>query len=207
MILLITAFGPFPGVPKNPSEALARQVAADRRWAGLGVTAVVRVFATDYAAVARLIPAVLGEERPDVVLMLGVASRRRHLSVERRAANRASILHPDVSGARPAGLSLHPGAPAFRPARAPLVAITVAAGRAGFRTKLSRSAGTYLCNASYFHMLGALPPDRPCLFLHIPNTKGRASRNRLAAAVLAAARLLARRVRPRVMTLDPWFRF
>lgn len=193
MRLLITAFGPFPGVPKNPSEALARRIAGHRCWPAAGVETVVRVFPTDYAAVARLIPAALAEIRPDAVLMFGVASKRRHLSVEKRGANRASILHPDVSGRRPDRTVLQAGAPDFRPARAALVPTAVAARRSGFPTRVSRSAGTYLCNASYFLMLGALAPDIPCLFLHIPKVRDRAAGRRLAAAALAAARLLARR--------------
>lgn len=196
MILLITAFGPFPGVPENPSEALARRLASHRAWRFLGVTPVVHVFPTEYGTVFEQIPAVLAHVRPDAVLMLGVAARRRHLSIERRAANRASILHPGADGARPLTLALEPGGQAFRKARAPVATIAVAAGRAGFPAKLSRSAGTYLCNASYFRMLGLLPADRPCLFLHIPKTRTHALRSRLAAAVLAAARGLVRAVRP-----------
>ncbi|HRJ68713.1 MAG TPA: peptidase C15, partial [Beijerinckiaceae bacterium] len=127
MRLLITAFGPFPGVPKNPSEALARRIAADRRLKAAGIETAVRIFPTEYAAVTRDIPEILAEVRPACVLMLGVASRRRHLSVEKRGANRVSRLHPDASGARPPHLLLKPGAPAFRLARAPLGSIVVAA--------------------------------------------------------------------------------
>lgn len=192
MRLLLTAFGPFPGVPKNPSEALARRIAADRRLKAAGVEACVRVFPTEYAAVTAMIPAMIREARPDAVLMFGVASRRKHLSVEKRGANRASLLHADAAGKKPA-LLLQKGAQAFHRGRAPLVEIAVAGTRAGFPTRLSRSAGTYLCNASYYLMLGALPAKTPCLFLHIPRVRGRSVQSRLAAAGLAAARILTRK--------------
>ena len=55
----------------------------------------------------------------------------------------------------------------------------VAAGRGhGLRVTPSMSAGTYLCNYAYWRMLRALPPQTPCLFVHVPKLSGR----RLAAA-------------------------
>jgi pyroglutamyl-peptidase len=193
MRLLITAFGPFPGVPKNPSEALARRIAADRRLKAAGIETSVRIFPTEYAAVARMIPEMIAEASPDAVLMFGVASRRKHLSVEKRGANRASLLHSDASGKKPPLMVLTKDGPAFRRGRAPFGEIAVAGTRAGFRARLSRSAGTYLCNASYYLMLGAASANTPCLFLHIPKIRGRAMQSRLAAAGLAAARVLMRR--------------
>lgn len=193
MHLLITAFGPFPGVPRNPSEKLARMLASNRAFAAKAVAVSVRVFPTAYAGIGEQIVAAVAETRPDAVLMLGVASRRRHLSVEKQGANRASLIHRDADGRKPSGLLLERGSPAFRPARAPVVRLAAAGARTGFPSRVSRSAGTYLCNASYYLMLGALPAHVSCVFLHIPKTQRRDAFARLERAVLTTTMVMLRR--------------
>lgn len=188
--LLVTGFGPFPGIPVNPSARLAARIAADLRLKRAGLAATCRLIPTEYAAAARLIPALIAELRPRAVLMLGVASKRKALSVELFARNRQSILHPDAAGKRPASLLIAPGGPAILRGRAPMVRAKVAGNRAGFTTRLSRSAGTYLCNDGYWRMLEAA--DGPCLFLHIPKVRNRTAMLRLADAGVAIAGLLAR---------------
>lgn len=162
--LLITGFGPFPGMPQNPAGALARRLGASIRLRlALGAPPRVLVLPTTYAAIpAELAPALSG--KPAAVLMIGVASQARRLRVEARARNRGSLLHPDASG-RPAGtLSLDPQAPGTRksPHAAPALAIL---RRHGLAARASTDAGRYLCNAGYFF---ALAGDGPVLFVHIP---------------------------------------
>lgn len=162
--LLITGFGPFPGMPENPAGALARRLgAAIRLRLALGGAPQVLVLPTTYAAIpAELAPALAGE--PAAVLMIGVASRAKRLRVEARAQNRGSLLYPDASGRPAARLSLDPQAPAARksPHAAPALAIL---RRHGLAARASIDAGRYLCNASYF---SALAGECPVLFVHIP---------------------------------------
>ena len=54
--ILVTGFGPFPGAPVNPTEALMKTLARVRV---PGATIVTHVFATSYAAVDRELPALL----------------------------------------------------------------------------------------------------------------------------------------------------
>ncbi len=96
---LITGFGPFPGVPRNPSGLLATRIARDPRWRRLGWRIKGRAFPTDYARVAAEI-ADLAEKPPRFVLMLGVAARSKALRVEMVARNRSSLTARDVSGRR-----------------------------------------------------------------------------------------------------------
>ena len=100
MRVLITGFGPFPGAPFNPSAALAKALARRRRPALAGIERVVHVFATTYASVDRDLPKLFAQ-KPDIVLMFGVAGRRRQLCIETRARNAVSLLFPDASGHRP----------------------------------------------------------------------------------------------------------
>jgi pyroglutamyl-peptidase len=162
MRLLITGFGPFPGMPRNPSAALARRVAASPRWRVLGIEVTCRILTTSYAALATELDPALAES-PDAVLLIGVAGRSKRIRVEWRATSRRSTLFPDVAG-ETAG-SVASGRTAAR--RSPIAPIKpLRALRAQkLPSRISRDAGRYLCNASYHRAL-ALP--RPVLFIHIP---------------------------------------
>lgn len=161
--LLVTGFGPFPGMAENPSAAIARRVAASPRWRRLGVEAEALVLPTAYAALEGMLAPAL-RAGFDAVLMIGVAGRARTVRVERRADNRASILLPDAGGRRRTAFAFVPGEGSRRS--------TVAAGRVLHRLRRhsvpcasSQDAGRYLCNASYF---AALAEPAPVVFLHIP---------------------------------------
>jgi pyroglutamyl-peptidase len=162
MRLLITGFGPFPGMPRNPSAALARQVAASPRWRVLGVQVECRILTTAYTALATELDPALAEA-PDAVLLIGVAGRSKRIRVERRATNRRSTLYPDVTGET--AVALASGRTAERSSRIAPVKPLRALRAQKLPSRISRDAGRYLCNASYYRAL-ALP--RPVLFIHIP---------------------------------------
>ncbi|MFL5220823.1 MAG: peptidase C15, partial [Microvirga sp.] len=129
---------------------------ASPRWRRLGIEAEALVMPTAYAAIdAVLAPALAGGF--DAVLMIGVAGRARRVRVERRAANRASLLSPDVERRRRTAPALAPGA-SHRISRAGATAALARLRRAGIPCRLSRDAGRYLCNASYFAALAAPMP-------------------------------------------------
>lgn len=161
--LLITGFGPFPGVPRNPSAALACRVGALARAKVGGEPVQVLILHTTYAAIPAMLEPALAEA-PAAILLFGVASRAKRVRVEVQGRNRTSRLFPDASGRIAARPTLEPGGPAARcsPAAAPALAIL---RRSGIAAIPSRDAGRYLCNATYFRALREGPP---ALFLHIP---------------------------------------
>jgi len=163
MRVLITGFGPFPGAPFNPSAALAMALARKRRPALAGIERVVHVFATTYASVDRDLPKLFAQ-KPDIVLMFGVAGRRRQLCIETRARNAVSLLFPDASGHRPRHGVIRLGGPPTLTGNAPFARL---AGTAG--TRLSRDTGNYLCNYAYWRALEQVRGTRPLVqFVHIP---------------------------------------
>src|SRR4051794_22991219 len=95
--LLVIGFGPFPRMPRNPSAALVRRIAAAPRWRLRGIEAQALVLPTTYAALDGELGEVLDAGRFDALLMVGVAGRARTLRVERRAVNRSSMLFPDAA--------------------------------------------------------------------------------------------------------------
>ena len=165
MRILITGFGPFPGAPFNPSAALAKALARRRRPALAGVERSTHIFATTYASVDRDLPKLFAQ-KPDVVLMFGVAGRRRQLCIETRARNAVSLLFPDASRHRPrlGVIKLH--GPAILTGNAPFARL---AGAAGPGARLSRDADRYLCNYVYWRALEQVRGTRPLVqFVHIP---------------------------------------
>jgi pyroglutamyl-peptidase len=165
MRILITGFGPFPGAPFNPSAALAMALACRRRPALAGIERTVHVFATTYASVDRDLPKLFAQ-KPDVVLMFGVAGRRRQLCIETRARNAVSLLFPDASGHRPPHGVIKLRGPAALAGNAPFARLAGAAGR---QARLSRDAGRYLCNYVYWRALEQVRGTRPLVqFVHIP---------------------------------------
>jgi pyroglutamyl-peptidase len=169
--LLVTGFGPFPGVAENPSAAIARKVAASPRWRRLGIKTQALVLPTAYSSIEAILAPAL-RARYTAVLMIGVAGKAKRIRVERRAANRASVLAPDASGKRGPHLRLTTG-PAHRTSRVAAAPALVRLRRAGLPAGLSQDAGRYLCNACYF---SALSEPVPVLFLHIPKAPPRRPR-------------------------------
>jgi pyroglutamyl-peptidase len=168
--ILITGFGRFPGSPFNPSGPVATRVAHRRRPALADTRRIAHVFATRYDAVDRELPALLAREKPDIVVMFGVATRARRVRIEERARNRVSALFPDAGGFRPAARTIAPHAEPLRNPL-PLARLVNAARSAGVAAARSRNAGTYLCNYVYWRALeAAAKPNGPGLviFIHVP---------------------------------------
>jgi pyroglutamyl-peptidase len=168
MRVLLAGFGPFPGAPSNPSGALAKALARRRRPALAELVRRSHVFATTYAAVDRDMPKLFAE-KPDVVLVFGLAARRPHVCLEVRARNAASVIFPDASGYRPVSNVIELGAPAALIGRAPFVPSLTALRAAKIPARLSRDAGRYLCNYAYWRALQQTHQGRPLVqFVHIP---------------------------------------
>ena len=165
MRVLVTGFGPFPGIPRNPSGRLALSLARDPRLRRLDIEARALVLPTTYTAINDVLLPALGRPKLDLVLMLGVAARRRALCIETRAANRASRLMPDASGRTGLRLALQGGMPAAR--YLALSARPLLRALSGIPARLSRDAGRYLCNAAYFAALGRTGGPK-AVFVHVP---------------------------------------
>jgi pyroglutamyl-peptidase len=172
--ILITGFGRFPGSPVNPSGLVAKRLARLRRPALSGTRRIAHVFATRYDAIDRELPALLRREKPDIVVMFGVATRARQVRIEGRARNRVSMLFPDAGGYRPTARTITPksgsdGEALHNPL--PLARLVRAARTAGVAAVRSRNAGTYLCNYVYWRGLeAAARRGGPSLviFIHVP---------------------------------------
>ena len=174
MNILLTGFGPFPGAPFNPTGRLVEKLARSRKLAGARRTA--HVFHTSYEAVDRELPLLLMRNKPDVLVMFGLASRTRHVRIETRARNALSRVIPDASGIMPRSASIVAGATLDLTLRTPAQRLVRAARSAGVAAAVSRDAGSYLCNYLCWRATeAAAQPSGPkvAAFVHVPKVRNR----------------------------------
>ena len=169
--VLITGFGPFPGVPVNATMRLLAELAQVAPRFFPEVRFAFAVLPTEWAAAPRRLQLLLGEVAPDLALHFGVSARARGFEIEQRARN-ACTATPDASGALPAATAVLNVEPEFLPTSLPLGRIVMRLRRMGVAAFVSRDAGAYLCNAVLYHSLvcakDAAGSGRRVGFVHIP---------------------------------------
>ena len=168
--ILLTGFGPFPGAPFNPTQPLIVRLSQLRRPAFDDVEFATHVFPVTYTAVDRQLPELIARHGPHALLMFGLASRTRHLRIESRARNAVTMLWPDAAHARTRRGTIVPNADAipFGPHTARLLR---AALSTGIDARLSRDAGSYLCNYLSWRAIETVNAGHgPLLaaFIHVP---------------------------------------
>ena len=168
--ILVTGFDPFPGAPINPTHPLVARLLRLRRPALSELELAGHIFPVTYKAVDRQLPELLATFRPDAMLMFGLASRTRHLRVEIRARNAVTTLWPDADHTRVRKGSIAGSAEAlmFGPHTAGLLRAAIGTG---IDARLSRDAGSYLCNYLSWRAIEATHhSDGPAFaaFVHVP---------------------------------------
>lgn len=167
-LLLVTGFGPFPGVERNPSRELAEALALAPP-PGLRVRAVALPVSFRRAPLA--LDAALADPSlplPDLLLGLGV-----HRGPGFRFEARARAAPPwgerlDVDGAPGGDHAPAPGPDLRTSFHLPSLLEAASLGGA-LATEVSEDAGAYVCERLDRHLLerGRLLA-RPALFLHVP---------------------------------------
>jgi pyroglutamyl-peptidase len=102
--------------------------------------------------------------------MFGLAARRRHICIETRARNARSLVFPDVGGSRAERAAIETGPARELKGSAPFALLLAAVRRTALPARLSRDAGTYLCNYAYWRALQRVRDNYPLVqFVHIPS--------------------------------------
>ena len=171
MRALVTGFEPFGGDAVNSSWEAVRLLA--QRWdEPFGAELVPVRLPVTFAGAVREVAAAVQDHRPDVVVCTGVAAGADAVRIERVAINVADARIPDHTGAQPVDEPVVPGGPAAFLSGLPLKATLVALHGAGIPAVVSNTAGTYVCNAT-FYALGSLLEATPGVlggFVHLPRT-------------------------------------
>lgn len=164
--LLLTGYGAFHTHKENPSEKLCLAM-GQLKMEGLEIVTEV------LPVVFSQIPDVLAEmdlQSFDYVLFTGLAASREEITPEKVALNwlyspeRADNAGEVIREGRP----LVPELPMAQMASFPVEALTDFLKEEGFLAKLSFSAGTYVCNSTFFHGLCYSLGQNQCAFMHIP---------------------------------------
>jgi pyroglutamyl-peptidase len=169
--LLLTGFGPFPGAPRNPTGPLVRALVRRARRGFRTGRLVAHVFQTSYQSVDRELPALIARERPDAILMFGLARRTRTIRIETRARNALSVTVRDAGGSLPSARAIAPGKADALALRAPAARLLAVVRTAGIRGSLSGDAGSYLCNYLCWRAIEAAARaggPRLVAFVHVP---------------------------------------
>ncbi|MGH6814352.1 MAG: pyroglutamyl-peptidase I, partial [Hyphomicrobiaceae bacterium] len=153
-VVLLTGFGPFPGVVDNASARLIERLApaARRTFAGYRIESA--VLPAEWDAGPERAKSLLAAFQPAVVIHFGVSARARGFVVEARGQNTVCAV-PDAAGNVAATGCLSASAPDTLFSTLPVARAIARLRRRGFPAYLSRDAGRYLCNAVLFLTLDA----------------------------------------------------
>jgi pyroglutamyl-peptidase len=150
--VLLTGFGPFPGVRKNISASLIKWLAFRARTAMPHVRFVTGVLPTEWVRAPSELTELYNQHEPVLAMHFGVASNMRGFRIETRARN-SCRMSPDATGALPPlALLSETGADSI-PVTIDAHAIARHLAGRGYFAALSDDAGGYLCNAVLYHSL------------------------------------------------------
>lgn len=167
-MILLTGFEPFGTYKDNPSADVAD--ALHGRTVG-NDTVRSAVLPVHHARAAAVVAELVRDTAPRAVVHLGLAGGRARLALERVAVNVMDFEIADNTGYRATGEPCVPGGPAAYFSTLPLEAILEALTAEGVPAYLSSTAGTYLCNQTFYttrHLLHSRGPDIPAGFIHLP---------------------------------------
>ena len=167
MLFLITGFEPFGNSRLNASCEAVRALPA--QWGDHQIlTATLPVV---YDRCADALYELIDEHQPDVVLCLGQAVGREGISLEHAAVNVKASSSPDNAGVTFSGEKIAEDGAESLPSNLPLKELVYALGEVGIHAKISYSAGTYVCNDLFYHLMRYASEHGKrmlCGFIHIP---------------------------------------
>jgi pyroglutamyl-peptidase len=168
--VLLTGFEKFGGSSDNSSRVMLEALMKDLGKNPIPDTDVHRIILPVVwgKAEARL-RAEVQMSRPELVISFGEAGTAG-FSLERTAWNRDDGYTPDNDGKYSSGVIIE-GAPDGIPSKLPLDAIAQSLEQGGFPHSFSDSAGGFLCNHIFFHLMSLATTDggpQRAGFVHVP---------------------------------------
>ena len=166
-VVLVTGFDPFGGEQLNPSWEICKRLS--REIAGLRVETC-RV-PCEFRRAIEVVAEAIERHRPSMVICLGQAGGRTHMSVERVAINVDDARIDDNAGTQPVDEPIAVDGPAAYFSTLPIKAMAIAMREAGVPAEVSNTAGTYVCNHLMYgvlHFLAASGNAARAGFVHVP---------------------------------------
>jgi pyroglutamyl-peptidase len=145
--VIVTGFGPYLEEAQNPSGAIAQHINETEKD---GVRIHGLVLPVSAGSVHQLLEEAVETLRPDVLLITGVTPGRAAVAAERIAINVKDFPIPDVDGREFVDEAIIGDGPAAYFSTLPVKAILKAWRDQGIPSYVSNSAGTYLCNQTFY---------------------------------------------------------
>jgi pyroglutamyl-peptidase len=165
--VLLTGFEPFGGDTRNPSQEIAGKldgvVLGRRRVVGRVLPC---VFGDSITTLERLIR----QERPALVVCLGMAGGRADITPERVAINLDDARIPDNAGRAPVDRPVVKNGPAAYFSTLPIKAIVAGLKERDVPASVSPTAGNFVCNHVFYGLMHLLKGQRSVRggFIHVP---------------------------------------
>lgn len=171
--VLVTGFEPFGGETVNPALEVVEALAG--RVLDVDGSDPVQIVAARIPTVFGASIAVLEKEieriSPFVVLCVGQAGGRHHITPERVAINVDDARIPDNAGNAPVDAPVVPGGPVGYLSDLPIKRMVRAMQDVGIPSSVSNSAGTFVCNHLFYGLMHLLKTKYTRVrggFIHIP---------------------------------------
>ncbi|MDO5052127.1 MAG: pyroglutamyl-peptidase I [Pseudoclavibacter sp.] len=168
----MTGFGPFAEVADNPSWRAVLAL-VDDGVPGAALTPL--LLPVEFGEAGRRLREAIERVRPDLVLATGLDGSADGVRLERLAVNLDDARIPDNAGVQPVDAPAVPDGPLAHRATLPVKACLLALREAGIPASLSMSAGGFVCNHLFVHLMDALEGMRaadgarvPGGFVHVP---------------------------------------
>lgn len=167
MKILITGFDPFGGEAVNPAYEAVKLLPDQIAGAEIIKMEIPTVFSKSYRAVESGIQ----KYNPDVVINVGQAGGRAHVTIEQVGINLADARIPDNAGEQPLNEPLQSDGDTAYFATIPIRAMVKNVQENGLPCSISYTAGTYVCNCVMYNVLYLTQKKYPNIkagFIHVP---------------------------------------
>ncbi len=171
-VVLLTGFGPFPGMPENVSANLVQSVSRQARPVHKSHRFHAAILPTEWRAAPQRLSALISKLRPAVSLHFGVAENADGFRIETRGLN-ACRMTEDSAGCLPPAPILIDSGPESYNAALPVNGIVDRLTALDLPATTSNDAGSYLCNSVFYHALHAQSQPNTvgrAGFIHIPSS-------------------------------------
>ncbi len=168
--VLLTGFGPFPGVPENATARLVPALAETARAAFKTHTIHHEILPTEWSKAPMRIAELLDTLKPVLALHFGVAQDATGFRIECEGHN-ACLFAADAKGELPSLGNLLADGAMSQTVTVPVEIIVQRLIDLGLPAYSSNDAGRYLCNAILYHSLSAAERSQQGFragFVHIP---------------------------------------
>ena len=167
MKILVTGFDPFGGETVNPAYEAVKMLPEQIAGAEIIKLEIPTVFSKSSVAVEEK----KKKYNPDIVINVGQAGGRSHITIEQVAINLADARIPDNAGEQPLNEALQPDGDTAYFATVPIRAMVKHVQEHGLPCSISYTAGTYVCNCVMYNVLYMTQKKYPNIkagFIHVP---------------------------------------